>query len=68
MNKIRGFMGRILLVGAGCLIGLLLAEGLLRVFNPLPVRVAGDEIKLFKNYQREIIIGEGAEHMYCTAC
>ena len=43
-------------ISLGLILGLLISEGLLRIYNPLPTRIVGSEIRLFSDYERKVSV------------
>lgn len=61
-GRVRNWLKNLLALGIGCLVALLIAEGILRVWSPLQNRVHGDRIRLIANMQRTILPVEDEGH------
>lgn len=60
--RIKTISKKTLTIVIGCLIGLILGELVLSIYNPLPSRIQGNHIRLEGGIKRDIVLQEGFQH------
>lgn len=60
--NLKSISKKVVTVVIGCLIGLILGELVLRIYNPLPSRIQGQHIRLETNINRQISLEDGFRH------
>lgn len=56
MKRFKPVLQNLAVLGMGSVLALLLAEFVLRIWQPFPTRIKGEEIRLITNYSREVHI------------